>query len=39
MAEPADQEGPDESLPAFLAGEGEDDELVEEDETAMIAAA
>jgi ParB family chromosome partitioning protein len=36
---PAEQDGSDESLPAFLAGEGEDDALVEEDETAMIAAA
>ena len=37
-ADPVDQDGAEASLPAFLTDEGEDDELVEEDEAAMMAA-
>jgi ParB family chromosome partitioning protein len=35
---PADQDGPEASLPAFLADEGEDDELTEDEQEVMIAA-
>lgn len=35
---PADQDSNDEALPAFLFDDGDDDELVEEDDEAMLAA-